>query len=294
MNHELDGQLDMFGGEIEPEAEYNRFVDKFKPKKTTDDCYTPPRVYDAVADWVAKEYGVDREKFLRPFWPGADYTRQAVPDGWTVVDNPPFSILTKIIRHYIHTGARFFLLAPTLTLFSGHDRGVCYIPLGAKITYENGAEVNTSFVTNLDACQMRTVPELYQAIKAANDENRRMASKEMQKYRYPDNVLTAAAAYQYSQHGVEFRVMPEECVFIRALDAQRNRGKAIFGSALLMNERAAAERADAERAAAERAAAERAAAHKWELSDREKRIIASLDGRGMDEWQADDGRSDGR
>lgn len=22
---------------------YNKFVDKFKPKKTTDDCYTPPR-----------------------------------------------------------------------------------------------------------------------------------------------------------------------------------------------------------------------------------------------------------
>lgn len=23
--------------------EYNNFVDKFKPKKTTDSCYTPPR-----------------------------------------------------------------------------------------------------------------------------------------------------------------------------------------------------------------------------------------------------------
>lgn len=25
------------------ELEYEAFVDKFKPKKTTDDCYTPPR-----------------------------------------------------------------------------------------------------------------------------------------------------------------------------------------------------------------------------------------------------------
>lgn len=25
------------------ELEYETFVDKFKPKKTTDDCYTPPR-----------------------------------------------------------------------------------------------------------------------------------------------------------------------------------------------------------------------------------------------------------
>lgn len=25
------------------ELEYEAFLDKFKPKKTTDDCYTPPR-----------------------------------------------------------------------------------------------------------------------------------------------------------------------------------------------------------------------------------------------------------
>ena len=37
---------------------YEEFVEKFKPKKTTDDCYTPPLVYDAVAEWVAKEYGL--------------------------------------------------------------------------------------------------------------------------------------------------------------------------------------------------------------------------------------------
>ena len=28
--------------------DYDAFVEKFKPKKTTDDCYTPPLVYDAV------------------------------------------------------------------------------------------------------------------------------------------------------------------------------------------------------------------------------------------------------
>lgn len=32
--------------------EYTEFVDKFKPKLTTDDCYTPPLVYDAVRDWA--------------------------------------------------------------------------------------------------------------------------------------------------------------------------------------------------------------------------------------------------
>ena len=44
----VDGATRQEGNE-----EYNAFVEKFEPKKTTDDCYTPPAVYDAVADYVA-------------------------------------------------------------------------------------------------------------------------------------------------------------------------------------------------------------------------------------------------
>lgn len=33
---------------LESNAEYEAFVDKFKPKLTTDDCYTPPEVYEVV------------------------------------------------------------------------------------------------------------------------------------------------------------------------------------------------------------------------------------------------------
>lgn len=28
---------------------YEEFVEKFKPKKTTDDCYTPPEIYETVS-----------------------------------------------------------------------------------------------------------------------------------------------------------------------------------------------------------------------------------------------------
>ena len=34
---------------------YEEFVDKFKPKKTTDDCYTPDAIYKVVKDWAIKE-----------------------------------------------------------------------------------------------------------------------------------------------------------------------------------------------------------------------------------------------
>ena len=35
-------------------TDYEGFVDKFKPKKTTDDCYTPAEVYGAVLNYVKK------------------------------------------------------------------------------------------------------------------------------------------------------------------------------------------------------------------------------------------------
>lgn len=97
---------------------YEEFVEKFKPKKTTDDCYTPPRVYEAVKDWVVKEYGIDPTKVVRPFYPGGDYERFEYPKGCVVLDNPPFSILAKILRHYDERGIAYFLFAPTMTLFS--------------------------------------------------------------------------------------------------------------------------------------------------------------------------------
>lgn len=56
--------------DAEQSEEYNEFLDKFEAKKTTDDCYTPELIYDAVADWVIEEYGVDRKEFVRPFYPG--------------------------------------------------------------------------------------------------------------------------------------------------------------------------------------------------------------------------------
>lgn len=78
--------------------EYDEFLEKFEAKKTTDDCYTPDLVYDAVADWVSNEYGIDRKRFVRPFYPNGDYQKEKYPSGCAVVDNPPFSILTEILR----------------------------------------------------------------------------------------------------------------------------------------------------------------------------------------------------
>lgn len=60
---------------------YSAFIEKFKPKKTTDDCYTPPHVFEAVLGWVIDRYGIDPEKVDRPFWPGGDFENFKYTEG---------------------------------------------------------------------------------------------------------------------------------------------------------------------------------------------------------------------
>ena len=251
---------------------YEEFIEKFKPKKTTDDCYTPQPVYECVADWVAEKYGLDKSAFVRPFFPGGDYENYIYPAECVVVDNPPFSILSRILRFYAWKKIKYFLFAPALTcIVSFRDHRVfldaCAIVTGSDIVYANGATVNTSFVTNLetDYC-MKTEPELSTRLKAVCDAIRREQSRELPKYIYPWNVVSAALAQKYSKYGVDFAVRKKDAIFIRELDSQLVHKKAIFGGGLLLSERAAAERA----------AAERAAEHVWELSAREKEIIGML------------------
>lgn len=259
---------------------YEEFVEKFKPKLTTDDCYTPPLVYEAVKGWACKKYGIDPDKIVRPFWPGADYTTLEYPDGCVVLDNPPFSILSRICKYYLDRQIRFFLFAPSLTAL--HGKGIClrmnHIFCDTKIVYENGAAVRTAFVTNLGDGETiaQTAPALETLINEAVNKTRAKTVRTVPKHEYPGHVLTAAMMLKYSGHGVEFSVSRSECTWVEALDAQKDCGKSIFGSGLLLSDKAAQRHAAAQRAAAEHASAKRAAATVWKLSDREKGIVQKL------------------
>ena len=255
------------------DEEYDEFLQKFEAKRTTDDCYTPDLVYDAVADWVANEYNLNRKNFVRPFYPGGDYENEKYKADDIVVDNPPFSILAEIVRFYTEHNIKYFLFAPTLTLHSSSSSSSssCAIPLAVQIIYENAANVNTSFLTNLEDYRVRTAPTLYTAIKEAVDTIRAEQSRELPKYQYPLEVITAPMVAQYSKYGIDFKVAKDESQWISVLDTQKEYGKAIFGGGFLISEKAAAEKA-----AAEKAKAEKAAAHIWELSDREKEIVKNL------------------
>ena len=256
--------MDIQSNFLDETPEYIAFVNKFKPKRTTDDCYTPPLIYETIKGWACREYGIDPEKIVRPFWPGGDYQAFDYPDGCVVLDNPPFSILSKICKWYLDRNIPFFLFAPSLTAFSGRSLfgRICSIICDADIVYENGAVVRTAFVTNMGGDVVaRTAPDLGRLIEQAVRTLRAESARSLPKYEYPDHVVTAALMQRYSHYGVEWEIRREDCVPIGALDHQRTHGKAIFGGGLLLSDKAAAERA---------------AAKKWALSAREMAIVAHM------------------
>ena len=245
-----------FCGDAEGERseEYDAFVDKFKPKLTTDDCYTPQNIYETVRDWAVEHYGLQGAPVVRPFYPGGDYEHETYPDGCVVIDNPPFSILSQICRFYMERGIRFFLFAPALTLFS-IAAGTCnYLPIGANVTYGNNAVVLTSFVTNLGKWKIETSPELYSKIKQVDDDNRHEATKELPGYVYPANVISPATVVKTGRRKA-LQICASDALFIRALDAQRELKQAIYGGGFLLSERATSEKLVADSEATQESAA---------------------------------------
>lgn len=46
---------------------YEQFTEKFIPKRTTDDCFTPDEVYEAVLQWAVEELHLEGREVVRPF-----------------------------------------------------------------------------------------------------------------------------------------------------------------------------------------------------------------------------------
>ena len=264
-------------GELsDDDEEYQEFLKKFEAKKTTDDCYTPDNIYDAVRDWAVEKYEIGNAAIVRPFYPGGDYKSEKYPSGCVVIDNPPFSIISEICEWYTSKRINFFLFAPTLTLLGIMRGSANYVACGCGVVYENGASVNTSFVTNMGGNKIVAAADLREILDDENKKNLKKLHRELPKYSYPDEVLTATMLCYMAAHGVSLEISERDAHFIRALDAQKASGKGLFGSGFLLSEKAAAEKAAAEKAAAEKAAAEKVNTDIWKLSEREWTIVRGL------------------
>ena len=245
--------------------EYEAFIEKFEIKRTTDDCFTPPEVYETVKKWVFAHYGLSEDtEVVRPFWPGADYKAETYPEGCVVIDNPPFSLLSEIERYYLENEIQFFLFAPGLSIFKPY-KGLKYVFIDADIVYENGAKVNTSFVTNMGDWLIETAPELEQTL--------RKPRKEKPLCGWPDELLTAAMVQAIAKGRVLLQVDEKHAHFVKKLDSG---GKGIYGGGMLLSRQATAEKLAAKKLAAEKLAAETRERHRFELSQRELEIAREL------------------
>ena len=176
----MEQQLNLFGEEdLRPKPkrpargsqssivfhDYESFLAKFADNpKTTDDCFTPKDVYEAVVQYVGTVIDLSDKVILRPFFPGGDYENAEYPENGVVIDNPPFSLFTKICAFYSARQIPFFIFGNGLTI------GRCYkfctaVVVDSLIVFENGAKVQCNFASNLygDAIAV-TAPLLSQLI----------------------------------------------------------------------------------------------------------------------------------
>ena len=255
--------------------DYESYVAKFTENpKTTDDTFTPRDVYEAVLKYVGEVVDLTGKQILRPFYPGGDYRNAEYPEDGIVIDNPPFSIFTEIVKFYTATGIPFFLFGQGKTIMCCVKYCTAVI-VTDLLTYENGARIYTNFASNLfgDTIIM-TAPRLNDLIFSCPSQN---VKANLAQYNYPPELLSFSQMQTICRGGVEFAVKRSECQIVKNLD---NHPKSLFGEHILLSSAKAEEKESAKTLAqdnAERQRLERSGmSGVIPLSERERRIVERL------------------
>ena len=249
--------------------EYLDFLKKFDEPKTTDDCFTPPEIYEFVKGWAVKRYDLEGREIVRPFYPGGDYETFEYNDGAVVIDNPPFSLQAKIVDFYLEKGIDFFLFANGLTIFQPKkNKHICAVIVNGTIEYENGAKVSTSFLTNLDSNSVITNAELNDGIR--NITRRISKAKKLPKYKYPKNVVMVNDLNKAVTRGYDIEIPFASSQYVTGLENQKEHKKAMFGGGILVSNRVAELVDEAKNTPIKEQGQE------WRLSEGELKIIRSL------------------
>ena len=256
--------------------DYESFLAKFADSpKTTDDCFTPQDVYQAVVDYVGTIIDMSDKVVLRPFFPGGDYENAEYPYNGIVIDNPPFSMFLPIVKFYTARKIPFFLFGPGMTIVwaSKYCTVIC---INNNITFENGAKIQCNFASNLfgDTVAM-TAPRLSQAIAACPSQ---IIKPKNAQYAYPDNMLCVSDLQAICKGGVDFAVSREETHMIDKMDLHPKKCN-IFGTRFIISDDVVERKKKALEKSKEEQVKEQAKAGTFvniQLSDREQKIIDRL------------------
>lgn len=271
-------------GDLDEGRKLRRICREIQTEKDHRRLLYPPAVYEAVKDWAVKEYGWAGRPIVRPFWPGGDYENFDYPPGAVVIDNPPFSIVSKIAAWYEARRIDYFLFAPGVTLLAILS-ATSHIGVSAKIRYENGAVVNTSFISSQGPL-LRSAPELYRIIDEIHQKACLIPKNRQIIYRYPDSLITSTTLSKFSRYGIEYA--SDTGTRVNRMDAQIGMKKSIFGGGYIVPREEAvraqeavrkARAAELAKAAGKKIAQEEAVSVRLDFSTREEAIAASLERR---------------
>ena len=224
----------------------------------------PPDIYEAVLDYVRSIYPMEGKEVLRPFYPGGDYEHAEYPEDGVVIDNPPFSMFTKICKFYSERKIPFFIFGPGLTIFSCL-KYCSVVVIAPEIKFSNGVKIHCNFATNLIGDVLVTIsPELSKTIAACPSQPQKA---NFTKYQYPKELLGVTDLQTMAKGNLPFSVKRSEAVLVRNLDKHPKKC-GLYGDHLLISEAAAV------KTAAVKAAAVKAIPVK--LSKRERAIIDNL------------------
>ena len=252
----------MKGGSHNPIVfnDYESFIKKFTENpKTTDECWTPQDVWEAVRDYVGTIYPLEGKQVLRPFYPGGDYEHAEYPADGVVIDNPPFSMFTRICKFYVEHGIPFFLFGPGMTIFSCLKYGASAVIIGDNLTFTNGAKVRCNFATNLlgDVLAVAS-PRLSSMIAKCASQDTKVG---LPSYDYPPEVLSVSDLQTIAKGTEEFSVLRSEAVISNKIDLHPSKS-GHFGEFLFISKA--------------KAKAKAKAVISIHLSEREEEIVAKL------------------
>lgn len=256
----------------ESEKMYKYCITNGRNINTADECYTSPEVYDTVLNYAIERYHLQGKHIVRPFIPGGDYQKYVYDKNDVVVDNPPFSMTTKITKWYIEHNIPFFLFINGrygVSLSRGLHGKATVIATNANALFyhkPNNELIKMGFVTNLEPKDI----VLRGDVSLTGKLNGLVKKKALNKFKYPKNVIRNSDVLTAINRGVELQLTTNDCLFEDRMDYhKKHKLSGVVGGCYLVGDNVYNEY----KAAIEKVPP---CTHHVTLSEREKVIIEQL------------------